>query len=160
MCCKVFEISAAMNNPDLPPIEKVDDEWCRYCKPGKGCTEYDGRPELCKKYTCMWMKSDIFPDFMKPSESKIVLNGLKYEPGMYGNAFDDYEHDTVVRALVSKTQKNVLKPGTKQRAFLDSLSEDRMVVIWVAGDEESDLILWRGREYPPDSEIIELVPFC
>jgi hypothetical protein len=50
----------------------------------KGCTIYKDRPENpCKTYKCSWLAEDIFPMWMRPDLSKIIitkrqLNNINY----------------------------------------------------------------------------------
>ena len=38
------------------------------------CTIYDKRPESpCRTYLCAWMRSDEFPEWFKPENSKVVM---------------------------------------------------------------------------------------
>jgi len=41
---------------------------------GDGCTIYEERPEEpCRKYECMWIESEVFPMWMKPSVSGVIV---------------------------------------------------------------------------------------
>jgi hypothetical protein len=45
-------------------------------KKSKGCAIYKNRPkEPCKTYKCEWLKDVEIPEWLKPSESKILLTG-------------------------------------------------------------------------------------
>lgn len=47
---------------------------CHFVAIGKGCTEYDERPEQpCKKFLCGWRVIDEMPDSFKPSESHVIF---------------------------------------------------------------------------------------
>src|SRR5258708_34908707 len=46
MCCYVMGVE---------DIDKPKSQWCRHCKPGKGCSIYDNRPATCKTFACMWL---------------------------------------------------------------------------------------------------------
>ena len=47
-----------------------------YYKGNSGCSIYKDRPENpCVSYKCAWlMHPEIFPEWMKPSESKVLIN--------------------------------------------------------------------------------------
>jgi hypothetical protein len=65
MCCKFFAI---------PEVNKSPEEWCKYCRPGKGgCTIYANRPKVCQDFECWW-KGDIVDDEWYPARSKMVLH--------------------------------------------------------------------------------------
>lgn len=39
-----------------------------------GCTIYKDRPEdPCRTYSCAWLKDETIPEWMKPSESDVIL---------------------------------------------------------------------------------------
>jgi len=40
-----------------------------------GCVDYDNRPaDPCRKFECVWVqKRSLLPEWMKPSESKVIL---------------------------------------------------------------------------------------
>ena len=47
---------------------------CHYLG-GDGCTIYEQRPEdPCKSYTCSWLDSDIFPMWLKPSMTDVIIS--------------------------------------------------------------------------------------
>jgi hypothetical protein len=80
LCCKVYHI---------PEINKVAGKWCQYCKPGRGCTIHETRPQQCRDFFCLWMTEATITPEWKPERSKMVLsifplNGFMYvqvDPG-------------------------------------------------------------------------------
>jgi hypothetical protein len=66
MCCKI---------PPIPELDKPENAWCRHCRPGKGgCTAYETRPDVCRKFACGWLMDDVlYGEEWKPSHSKIVI---------------------------------------------------------------------------------------
>ncbi|HEX4826999.1 MAG TPA: hypothetical protein VFV12_02145, partial [Xanthobacteraceae bacterium] len=48
-------------------------QWCRHCKPGRGCRIYDARPQICRQFFCGWMVSATLGPEWKPERSKIIL---------------------------------------------------------------------------------------
>ena len=45
-----------------------------------GCSIYEDRPESpCKTYSCEWLRNDNVPEWMKPSESGVILTGKEWE---------------------------------------------------------------------------------
>jgi len=72
LCCKVFTITE---------MNKVAGEWCPHC-PGKGCSIYQSRPDMCKEYRCMWLeRPETFPDELRPDRTSVVMNEFA-EPGL------------------------------------------------------------------------------
>ena len=43
------------------------------------CTIYEERPEVCRKYHCMW-KQGLFSEWMKPNKSGVIISA-KWENG-------------------------------------------------------------------------------
>ena len=46
LCCKVMAIEE---------LAKPAGQWCRHCKPGRGCLIYDSRPAECSAFDCLWL---------------------------------------------------------------------------------------------------------
>ena len=64
LCCKL---------PKVEAVDKPAGVWCRHCKPGKGCTIYETRPDPCRKFFCAWMTMPGLGDEWKPLHSKLVV---------------------------------------------------------------------------------------
>jgi len=64
LCCKVLGIAA---------LQKPAGSWCPHCRPGQGCGIYEGRPEECRTFGCLWLADPQFPDEHKPERSKLVF---------------------------------------------------------------------------------------
>jgi len=64
LCCKVMAIEE---------IAKPAGDWCRHCKPGRGCRIYDSRPAECRAFNCLWLTDGRFGPDWKPNKSKLVL---------------------------------------------------------------------------------------
>ncbi len=68
ICCKVMKISA---------LDKPGNVWCQHCKIGVGCGIYESRPEACRVYECVWLKSQRFPNpiplALRPDKSRVVI---------------------------------------------------------------------------------------
>jgi hypothetical protein len=65
MCCKVFAV---------PVLEKPPGQWCKHCKPGRGCSIWTDRPQFCRDYHCFYMYEARFPDIWRPDRSKFIMN--------------------------------------------------------------------------------------
>jgi hypothetical protein len=65
MCCKVFPI---------PETGKGDYQLCPYHVPGKGCSQYEKRPQICRDFFCAWMQDLQLPDEWKPCNAGFVLH--------------------------------------------------------------------------------------
>ena len=64
LCCKVVSI---------PELDKAAGEWCRHCKPGRGCGIHLTRPFVCRGAYCEWMISKGLGPEWKPEKSKFAL---------------------------------------------------------------------------------------
>lgn len=64
LCCKVLGIAA---------LEKPRGKWCSHCRPGRGCTIYEERPEECRTFRCLWLLDFRLGDEWKPSNCKFVI---------------------------------------------------------------------------------------
>ena len=65
LCCKVY---------DVPTLDKPAGQWCRHCKPGRGCAIHDSRPQHCRSFHCLWMTAPWLGSDWKPERSKLVLS--------------------------------------------------------------------------------------
>ena len=64
LCCKVY---------DVPALEKPAGQWCRHCRPGRGCGIHDARPQHCRAFHCLWMTQSWLGPEWKPERCKFVL---------------------------------------------------------------------------------------
>lgn len=69
MCCKLIEVTE---------LEKPQYTWCKSCKPGKGCGNYEARPSDCRTFYCNWMADLSLGDEWRPDRSKFIIS---FEPG-------------------------------------------------------------------------------
>lgn len=64
LCCKVMAIEQ---------LAKPAGQWCRHCKPGRGCLGYETRPAECSAFNCLWLVDERFGAHWKPNKSKLVV---------------------------------------------------------------------------------------
>ncbi len=70
LCCKVF---------DIPPVDaKPAGKWCPNCNPGRGCSVWSDRPQMCRDYFCHWHTDQSLGPEWRPDTAKFVLSR---EPG-------------------------------------------------------------------------------
>jgi hypothetical protein len=69
LCCKLIEVTE---------LEKPQHSWCKHCKPGKGCGNYEARPSDCRTFYCGWMADLSFGDEWRPDRAKFIMT---FEPG-------------------------------------------------------------------------------
>jgi hypothetical protein len=65
MCCKLLDIDV---------LEKPRGTWCPKCDVKRGCTIYEVRPDVCRKFYCGYMRIRTLDDRWKPSKSKFLVN--------------------------------------------------------------------------------------
>ena len=63
LCCFVFAIKE---------LDKPEKQWCRHCKPGKGCSIHGNHPDVCQTFVCEWLIRPI-PDHWYPLKSRMVI---------------------------------------------------------------------------------------
>ena len=73
-CCEGYMSGVIFGKPFFPGNP------CHYVNPGVGCTIYKDRPEVpCKSFQCSWLLNQDFPEWLKPSKSKVILTYVKEE---------------------------------------------------------------------------------
>jgi hypothetical protein len=67
-CCKVLKIRE---------LDKAGNVWCKHCKIGVGCGNYEGRPESCRVYECIWLQTQRLDKpiafNLRPDKSRVVI---------------------------------------------------------------------------------------
>lgn len=73
-CCRLMTVE---------PLNKPAGVWCSHCTPGSAhpCGIYETRPEPCKAFSCLWLKSqsrpnpaERLPPELKPNKCHVVLS--------------------------------------------------------------------------------------
>ena len=71
-CCRIFEI---------PELKKPAGRWCEHCEIGRGCQIYESRPNVCRKFSCLWLLSqsredrrEILGPELRPDRCKVVFS--------------------------------------------------------------------------------------
>ena len=68
ICCKFMGVDE---------IEKQRNVWCKHCDIGVGCQIYETRPDSCRVYECVWLKTQsldmpMAPE-LRPDKSRVVV---------------------------------------------------------------------------------------
>lgn len=67
-CCKIMKVRE---------LDKAANVWCRHCTIGSGCGVYASRPESCRVYECLWLKTQAMdrpiPLALRPDRSRVVI---------------------------------------------------------------------------------------
>jgi len=80
-CCRLLRI---------PQLAKPAGVPCPNCT-GHSCSIYDNRPDICRRFRCMWLLNDAFGerDYWKPDACGIVSYIPNAEPVLYFVCADD-----------------------------------------------------------------------
>lgn len=70
-CCKIMKVRE---------LDKPANVWCRHCRIGSGCGIYEERPESCRVYECLWLKTQRMdkpiPAALRPDRSRVVIGTI------------------------------------------------------------------------------------
>jgi hypothetical protein len=68
LCCKFMGVDE---------LHKPGNVWCQHCQIGEGCTIYETRPNSCRVYECVWLKTQALenpiPLELRPDKSRVVI---------------------------------------------------------------------------------------
>jgi hypothetical protein len=64
LCCKLL----AVDEIDKPPHQ-----WCDHFVPGSGCGVYEGRPQACSTFQCIWLRQTELGAEWKPNRAHFVM---------------------------------------------------------------------------------------
>lgn len=68
VCCKFMGVDE---------IDKQRYVWCAHCEIGVGCQIYETRPDSCRQYECVWLKTQGLDNPMalalRPDKSRVVV---------------------------------------------------------------------------------------
>lgn len=116
LCCKL---------PGLPEMNKPVNKWCKYAKPGKGCTVYDNRPVPCQAYRCAYLQIDnIDPDlrpdrcgaiFEATHDDKLMIMRVRQEG--YASTWRQPKVFRLVLGFIKTGAKVVMTDGSRSQLF-------------------------------------------
>ena len=70
-CCKIMKVRE---------LDKPANVWCQHCRIGSGCGIYVERPESCRVYECLWLKTQRMgrpiPPELGPDRSRVVIGTI------------------------------------------------------------------------------------
>ncbi len=70
-CCKIMKVRE---------LDKPANVWCQHCRIGSGCGIYVERPESCRVYECLWLKTQRMgrpiPPELRPDRSRVVIGTI------------------------------------------------------------------------------------
>lgn len=101
-CCEGWldaSIMAEWMQPGIP---------CPLLEVNKGCTIYEDRPyDPCRQYSCLWLKDNSIPNWMKPENSKAILDEASIDGIEYLRLIEAGE--TLAPEVLTWVMKYVLK---------------------------------------------------
>jgi hypothetical protein len=73
-CCEGY-ITATIRGQEVSPGKP-----CFLLQIGKGCVDYDNRPDdPCKMFECEWLANMQVPDWLYPDKSGVIIHNQKIE---------------------------------------------------------------------------------
>lgn len=58
---------------DVLDLESPSYEYCKFCEPDKGCTIYNQRRKVCKKFGCLWWHQEQIPESLRPDKIGVMF---------------------------------------------------------------------------------------
>ncbi len=106
VCCK---------NMGVDELNKPRYTWCQHCEIGKGCNIYDTRPESCRVYECVWLKTQVLtkpiPFALRPDKSKVLIgtanNGEDLILYVSPDRSDAWKHSEFSKFVTSMKAKGI-----------------------------------------------------
>jgi len=124
MCCKVFPI---------PETQKPPYGLCGRARPGGGCADYAGRPDVCREFFCLWRLDGSLSDAWRPDVAGFAL----HDPEPWGlliscdvdqpDAWRRPPYGETIRAWVAEAQRRQIMVGARAGARLLLLLRDREI---------------------------------
>jgi len=56
-----------------PELNKKVNEYCKHCIPDKGCSTYEQRLQVCKVFSCLWLKQQQIPESLRPDRCSVMF---------------------------------------------------------------------------------------
>ena len=64
LCCKVVA---------YPELDKPRGVWCRHYLPHKGCGIHETRPDVCRRFFCLWITNAEFGEEWQPNKAGFFM---------------------------------------------------------------------------------------
>lgn len=64
MCCKLMAV---------PALEKPAGRWCAKYVARVGCGDYEGRPQGCRTFECLYLTAEGLGDAWRPDKAKFMI---------------------------------------------------------------------------------------
>lgn len=68
LCCNYMKVRE---------LSKPAYSWCKDCEIGEGCKDYEHRPQSCRDYACLWLRTQTMDkpiaSELRPDKSKVII---------------------------------------------------------------------------------------
>lgn len=115
MCCRL---------PAIEQLDKPAGQWCKHWKKGTNCTIYTDRPEVCRKFYCLW-NLGLIPEELYPHQTRVVL-------AIYDDVLVVYCHPDYPHAWEEGKMGEYINQW--EGRFIVQTGEHKQVIIPVGGD--------------------------
>lgn len=121
LCCRIIGVNA---------LNKPANIWCEHCDPRSGCQIYEGRPEECRVFMCLWLSDERLGDWARPDKTHVVLtktikgsfqpvcdpnHPMAWREGTMGRLLFQTSHQEIVNVAMGGTPYAVIKNGKAKR---------------------------------------------
>lgn len=115
LCCKLLSVDE---------IDKPHSVWCRHCDKGRGCGIYPDRPQSCRDFSCLWLKSKEMGEDLRPDRIRAVLDSdgdgdaivVHIDPG-YPDAHRKNPLHRILSLAAAKGRVVVIANGARRKPF-------------------------------------------
>lgn len=106
LCCKLLGVDE---------VESPAGQWCQHCdRAGGGCRIYNKRPDPCRTFECVWLKSQTMPTplnpALRPDRCHVVLTTTKDGTGVVAHV-DPNRSDAWQRGPISSLLHRAMVGG-------------------------------------------------
>ena len=64
LCCLFMKV---------PEYNSLEYEYCSNCTPNVGCSVYESRQEVCRKFGCLWWLQEQIPEHLRPDKCGVMF---------------------------------------------------------------------------------------
>lgn len=138
--------------PRLDEMKKPSFTRCRNQGEGE-CTDYDNRPDLCRKFECLWLQGH-WEENDRPDKSGMMLtcrDHEKYGPWVSLHVVSD-------EALQSKSNKEILIDLVKKTVVIEMQPRSMRMIGGPKERADKFMALSEDEQVPLHRNIVSLIP--
>jgi hypothetical protein len=111
-------------------VAKPVNELCRHWAVGKGCTIYDGRPQMCRSFNCAWLQGHLGDEWY-PEKAGMVVHfsqdaiNVQVDP----SCSDRWQQDPYMSKLCEWSLNGIKMNGGRPYATLVIVGSDKFLVL-------------------------------